>query len=156
MVVVRLDPSLYDVFIPPQKRARTARRGRPARGVQPRGAEKENPSLVWRVAEILQVLPATPTDEKSIHVHLYDTHDSHKDICDRKFHPAYRDTKNDKEVYDSQFKATVAKPQHFLEFKDTLPASSLLTRPFTLRKDGALPRHVIEQLLPHLVIRAIL
>ena len=77
---------------------------------------------------INQVLPATPTDEKSIHVHLFDTHESHMDTCDRKFHPAYRDTKNSKEVHDSRFKATVAKPQHFLEFKDTLPASSLLTR----------------------------
>ena len=99
---------------------------------------------------------ATPTDEKSIHVLFYDTYESHKDICDRKFHPAYRDTKNSKEVYDSRFKSTVVKPQHFLEFKDTLPASSLLTKPFTLRKDGALPKHVIEQLLPHLVIQVTL
>ena len=156
MVVVRLDPALYDVFIPPKKRAEAARRGRSARGVQPRGAEKETAALVWRVAEVIQILPATPTDERSIHVHFYDTYESHKDICDRKFHPAYRDTKNSKEVYDSRFKSTVAKPQHFLEFKDTLPASSLLTKPFTLRKDGALPKHVIEQLLPHLVIQVTL
>ena len=75
MVVVELDPDLYDCFIPPAVREAQDHRGRKARGAQARGAAKESVTLVWRVAQIKQVLPATPTDEMSLHVHLYDSHE---------------------------------------------------------------------------------
>ena len=43
------------------------------------------------------------------------------------------------------------KPDHYIEFCDTLKASQLLTRPFQLRKDGRLPNRMVVQLLPYLV-----
>jgi len=152
MVIVKLDPDLYDSFIPPAKRAQKDRRGRSAKAVQARGAEKEAPSLVWRVAEILHIIPPTPTDEMTIHVHLYDTKQHHLDISERRYAPAYRDTQGDRDVYDSSFRGALAKPHHFIEYKDSLPASSLLTGAFALRTGGKLPHRVVDQLLPHLYI----
>ena len=146
MVVVKLDPRLYDTFIPPAERALKGRRGRRARAAPKRGAEREAQDLVWRVAEVRQVIPPTPDEEMALHVHLYDTYDHHLDVASRAYHPAYRDTRADKDVYDSVFRGALAKPDHFIEFCDTLKASQLLTRPFTLRKDGRLPNDVVEQL----------
>ena len=151
MVVVKLDPRLYDTFIPPAERALKGRRGRRARAAPKRGAEREAQDLVWRVAEVRQVIPPTPDEEMALHVHLYDTYDHHLDVASRAYHPAYRDTRADKDVYDSAFRGALAKPDHFIEFCDTLKASQLLTRPFTLRKDGRLPNDVVEQLIPYLV-----
>jgi len=152
MVIVRLDPSLYDAFIPPAERARKERRGRTAKAAQSRGAEKEEQSLVWRVAEILQVIPPTPTDEMAIYVHLYDTNHHHRDVTERVYAPAYRDTLADRDVYDRAFRGELTRPQHFIEYKDSFPISALLTRAFALRKNGTLPNHVVEQLLPHLFV----
>ena len=151
MVIVKLDPRLYDTFIPPAERARKERRGRKARAAPARGAEREAQHVVWRVAEVIQVIPPTPEEEMAIHVHLYDSHEHHLDVALRSYHPAYRDTLADKDVYNSAFRGALAKPNHYVEFKDTLKISQLLTRPFTLRKDGKLPHHVVEQLLPYLV-----
>ena len=151
MVIVKLDPSLYETFIPPAIRAQKARRGRPARAAPKRGAEREAQDLVWRVAEVLQVIPPTHGEEMAIHVHLYDTYEHHRDVGDRAYRPAYRDTKGDREVYDASFRGALAKPNHYIEFCDTLKASQLLTRPFKLRKDGRIPNQVVAQLLPYLV-----
>ena len=82
--------------------------------------------MQWRVAEVLQFIPATPSDEAQLHVHFYDTPDHCRDITERKFHAAYRDTKDDREVYDSAFRGAIAKPAHYIEFIDTLPAQTLL------------------------------
>ena len=103
---------------------------------------------------IQTVLPATATDELSIHVHLFDSHEHDKDLAERRFHPAYRDTAKDRDVYNSSFLGTLAKPSHYVEYLDYFKGSDLLTRAFALRKDGRLPNHVIRELLPHLIIQA--
>lgn len=54
-------------------------------------------------------------------------------------------------MYDASFRGALAKPNHYIEFCDTLKASQLLTRPFKLRKDGRIPNQVVAQLLPYLV-----
>ena len=100
-----------------------------------------------------QVLPRTPTDEMSIQVHLYDSHDHDKDLAERRFAPAYRDTVKDRDVYDSSFAGAVTRPSHFIEYLDIFPVSALLSRAFVLRKDQRLPNHVIRELLPHLYIQ---
>ena len=111
MVIVKLDPSLCEIFIP----------------------------------------PATRAQKMAINVHLYDTYHHHRDVGERVYQPAFRDTKDDKEVYTSSFRGALVKPDHYIEFCDTLKASQFLTRPFQLRKDGRLPNRVVVQLLPYLV-----
>ena len=108
MVIVKLDPRLYDTFIPPAERARKERRGRKARAAPARGAEREAQHVVWRVAEVIQVIPPTPEEEMAIHVHLYDSHEHHLDAALRSYHPAYRDTLADKDVYNSAFRGALA------------------------------------------------
>ena len=66
----------------------------------------------------------------------------------------YRDTAKDRDVYNSSFLGTLAKPSHYVEYLDYFKGSDLLTRAFALRKDGRLPNHVIRELLPHLIIQA--
>ena len=70
---------------------------RPARAAPKRGAEREAQYLVWRVAEILQVIPLTHGEEMAIQVHLYETYHHHRDVGERVYQPAFRDTKDDKE-----------------------------------------------------------
>ena len=111
MVIVKLDPSLCETFIP----------------------------------------PATRAQKMAINAHLYDTYHHHRDLGERVYQPDFRDTKDDKEVYTSSFRGALVKPDHYLEFCDTLKASQFLTRPFQLRKDGRLPNRVVVQLLPYLV-----
>ena len=152
-VIVRLALEEYDTLIPTAERAAKSRRGRVARAAPARGAHRETQDLHWRVAEILQILPATPTDEGQIHVHFYDTAQHHRDVTERQFHPAYRDTTADKDVYTSAFRGTIAKPTHFIEFKDTVPFSTLLVKPFALRKDSTLPNATVQELLPHLYVQ---
>ena len=145
MVIVKLDPSLYEAFIPPATRAQRGRRGRPARAAPKRGAEREAQDLIWRVAEILHVIPPAHGEEMAINVHLYDTYHHHRDVGERVYQPAFRDTKDDKDVYTSSFRGALVKPNYYIEFCDTLKASQLLTRPFQLRKDGRLPNRVVAQ-----------
>lgn len=152
-IIVKLDEAAYEPLVPPAERAAASRPGRKARAAPARGAEREAQDLQWRVAEILVIIPPTPTDEGQLHVHFYDSNEPHKDVAERTFHPAYRDTTADKDVYDSAFRGTIAKPSHFIEYKDTVPYSTLLTYPFALTKQRQIPNRILRQLLPHLYIQ---
>ena len=152
-VIVKLNEEAYEPLLPPAERAAASRRGRKARAAPARGAEREAQDVQWRVAEILIIIPPTPTDEGQLHVHFYDSNEPHKDVAERTFHPAYRDTSADRDVYDSAFRGTIAKPSHYIEYKDTVPYSTLLTYPFALTKQRQIPNRIIQQLLPHLYVQ---
>ena len=128
-------------------------RGRPARAGNARGAARENTQLIWRVVEILEILPATPTDNLKFRGAFWETYDHAADITERKYAPAYSNSRG-QEMYISR--KTRKTPSGWTAMEDHFPISSVISSTsFQLTKQQKLPRHAIMELLPLLSVHVV-
>ena len=150
-VIVEINLSEYDATPPISSTTKPPKQS--SRQTRAKGRSRENPRICWRLAEIIDVLEATPTDPLKFNVRYWETYDVDKDLRERVYAPAYWNAQQ-QEQYTARYIGHT--PKTWEEMRDTLePRQVMLPKSFKLSAKRTLPREVCQELIPLISIHVV-